>query len=146
MKKTIYRLTFQPTYEECKESAFTVEASSPEECARIMLNMFYRTFGGDASRELWAGLAEIVAGEERYEHREFSGPEDNFNLILRTFGDFGTLVDYRTGKDIAPATQQHLIASQAAGPEGVILIDENNDVLREDDRGAEDARRCYVRE
>lgn len=87
MKKTIYRLTFQPTYDECREQAFTVEASSPDECARIMINLFYDTFGGDASRDLWQGLAAIMNGEERYEHREFSGPEDNFDLILREFAD-----------------------------------------------------------
>lgn len=87
MPAAIYRLTFQPTYKECREQAFTVEASSIEECARIMLNRFYEVIGGDASRDLWQGLAAIMSGEEQYEHRDFSGPEDNFDLILREFAD-----------------------------------------------------------
>jgi hypothetical protein len=36
--------------------------------------------------------------------------------------EHGTLTDYQTGDDIRPATAAERVASDAAGPEGVILV------------------------
>ena len=60
--------------------------------------------------------------------------------------DYGMLTDYHTGEEIGLATLEQRNASRAAGSEGVILVDADGVVLREDDRGADNARRCYVQE
>lgn len=58
------------------------------------------------------------------------------------------LYDYLTGDYIREATEAETLASREAaesdGGAGVILIDEDGRILRADDRGADDARRCYV--
>ena len=63
---------------------------------------------------------------------------------------YGDLHDYLTGDYLREATQQERDASRAAaemdGGAGVILVDDDDRVLRADDPGADDARRCYVEE
>lgn len=65
-------------------------------------------------------------------------------------GNYGDLMDYHTAAYIRAATRDERDASRDAaaldGGAGVILIDGDDDILRCDDRGADDARRCYVQE
>lgn len=60
--------------------------------------------------------------------------------------EYGDLHDYHSGEYLRPATEAERDASRAAGPEGVILIGDDDELMRPDDRGADDARRCYVQE
>jgi len=66
------------------------------------------------------------------------------------YGNYGDLCDYRTAGYVRPATLQERDASREAaehdGGCGVILVDDAGHILRADDRGADDARRCYVSE
>lgn len=59
------------------------------------------------------------------------------------------LYDYKTGAEIREATAKEIAASREAarwdGGAGVILIDgTTGEILRADDRGADDAWRVYV--
>lgn len=60
------------------------------------------------------------------------------------------LHDYNTGSYIREATIEERDASRSAaesdGGSGVILVADDGSILRADDRGADDARRCYVQE
>ena len=60
------------------------------------------------------------------------------------------LHDYLTGSYIREATAEERDASRVAaesdGGAGVILVDADGSILRAGDRGADDARRCYVEE
>lgn len=71
---------------------------------------------------------------------------DRYEIGGEDDAEYGALMDYHTGECIGEATRAQRDASRAAGPEGVILVDADGDVLRADDRGADDARRCYVQE
>jgi len=61
-----------------------------------------------------------------------------------------TLYDYMTGDSIREATGAEIEASETAaeydGGSGVILVSDDGDILEQCDRGASDARRCYVSE
>ena len=70
--------------------------------------------------------------------------------MTKTTMTYGDLHDYATGEYLRPATKEERTASRDAarsdGGSGVILVDSEGDILRCDDRGADDARRCYVQE
>ena len=61
-----------------------------------------------------------------------------------------TLYDYMTGDSIREATSEEIDASETAakydGGAGVILVADDGDLLYQYERGASDARRCYVSE
>jgi hypothetical protein len=62
----------------------------------------------------------------------------------------GALMDFHAAFYIRQATIEERNASRDAakhdGGAGVILVDEDGNVLRADDRGADSARRCFVQE
>ena len=55
-----------------------------------------------------------------------------------------TLYDADTAEPIGPATPEQVAASDAAGDEGIILVDGDSDVVAPGGFGAEQARRCYT--
>jgi len=79
------------------------------------------------------------------------GQELKDRQIADVLAELATLVDlhdYSTGDYIRQATAAEAQASREAaeldGGAGVILIDDQDRILRADDRGADEARRCYV--
>lgn len=51
--------------------------------------------------------------------------------MTTTTAEHGTLMDSDTAEEIGPATREQREASDDAGPEGHIIIDEDGSVLRE---------------
>lgn len=58
------------------------------------------------------------------------------------------LYDYYSGDYIRKATAAEVAASEQSaeydGCSGVILVTEDGEILEQHERGADDARRCYV--
>ena len=95
----------------------------------------------------WERLTEFVLNSKKsggchYHDGEIhSGPADKPPAHPRP--DAPRLVDYHTGEDIRPATDEEIDASGETR-EGVILLAADGSILRADDAGADDARRVYV--
>src|SRR5262245_3116543 len=91
-----------------------------------------RQWFADAPEDAAAEVASVIDEmETNWRNGDYTGNEQAYlaiqiNVEQDTPG-FGTLVDYRTGEPIGPATQAQRDASRAAGDVGAFTIDRDGD-------------------
>ena len=133
----------QPRGERDRIAVVSIEPDGDQDQAERGLNQLCLACDLETPRGEW-----VVDAEDLPELREQYGA--NLVVLWEQGGpdrsEYGDLHDYHSGEYLRPATQDERDESRAAGPEGVILIGAGGELMRADDRGSDDARRCYVQE